>query len=266
MKAIVLLLDAGNTRLKWAAAEPASSDGEYLRTGVVDYAGIEKEFVKLTAEFTVQAVLVSCVAGMQKRKSISLMCDALSIPEPVFVKVTHRACGLSNNYSAIEQLGVDRWVAAIGAMRVSDSGHRLIVDAGTAVTVDYVDADNVFQGGVILPGSKLMHDSLVGKTAGIQSQLDNAVSVLGKNTQECVNAGALYGWAGAVQRVMQELVSIVGGSESWQIMLCGGDAQRLSGVLNSGLLISHQFSYELSQQPNLIFVGLQSLWRSGELA
>lgn len=266
MKAIVLLLDAGNTRLKWAIADLASSDGEYLRAGVVGYVDIEKEFARLAAEFTVDAVLVSCVAGMQKRQSIFSVCNTLNIPEPLFAKVAHRACGLSNNYSVIKQLGVDRWVAAVGALQVSGSGHRLIVDAGTAVTVDYVDADNVFQGGVILPGSKLMHDSLVGKTAGIQSQLDDAVSVLGKNTQECVNAGALYGWAGAVERVMQELVAMVRGSESWQMMLCGGDAERLSSVLNSDFFISHEFSCELTHRPNLIFIGLQSLWRSGELA
>ncbi len=252
----ILLLDAGNTRLKWAVA---NSEFDVLNSGVADYASMNALFAGSVLKGQIERVAVSCVAGKGVAQRIQEACSVCGMPDPLFAKVTAAACGLSNDYKTLDQLGVDRWVAALGAFKVFSAGEKIIVDAGTAVTVDWVDSRNVFQGGVILPGTKLMHDSLVGKTAGIKSQSGEVLSVLGKNTQECVNAGAFYGLAGAVERVVAELVSMRGRQSPWQVLVCGGDAQKLAGQLTLPEGVS------MVLQPDLIFIGLLNLLQTGEL-
>ena len=124
-----------------------------------------------------------------------------------------------------------------------------MVDAGTAVTIDLVSAANRFEGGVILPGFVTMHDALLGRTAGVESEFHQVSSVVGRNTSECVNAGAQFGLIGAVEKVVSEMsksatLGIDGGEP--RILVMGGDAKAIIGGT----------SMKVELQPDMIFNGL----------
>ena len=234
---MVLLIDAGNTRLKWALTDSGSV---VLNKGVADYDSIRD--LLTTMPGGIDEVLVSCVAGDQKRELIVNTVDDLYLFKPSFASVSGQACGIENCYQSMETLGVDRWVAAIGAKDFV--GNRIIVDAGTAVTIDLLDASNQFRGGVILPGLELMHSALVGETAGIAAKRDKADSVIGVTTQQCVNAGVNYGLVGAVEYIIAQIPKAAPNDELWQLIVCGGDGgwlvdkikTELPVVLDEGLL------------------------------
>jgi len=245
-----LLLDAGNTRLKWALAGP---DHVIVNTGIIAYDALSAGLKGLAANIMIDAIAVSSVAGVERDQQLCHLCQEYFQLSPLFARVSAAACGLDNDYQALDRLGVDRWVAALGLAELSGI-NRIIVDAGTAITVDVVSANDVYLGGVILPGAKLMHDSLVGETAGIFSQHSVVSNVIGKTTDQCVNAGTSYGLAGAIERVIQEMQTIETNREFWRVYLCGGDAQWLSRLLSIDLPVF--------EMPNLLFDGLLNMIKS----
>ena len=139
---------------------------------------------------------------------------------------------------------MDRWVAAIGARVVIPAGHVIIVDAGTAVTIDWLSDDNIYEGGVILPGLSLMHASLNSKTAGIKSIYTQADKIIGRTTEECVNSGVSYGLIGGVERVIEEMMLKI--PEPATILLTGGSASILMAMSK----------LEMSLQENLVLLGV----------
>jgi len=233
-----LLIDIGNTRTKWAIAGEkivAHGDTSDGWASVHSY----KE--------SIQAVRVSCVGKTSVLSAMQQQIkDELSLPINV-AKVTRRVNGLSNQYSDLVKLGVDRWVAAIGARANWPTGSLIVIDAGTAVTIDYVSAANEYHGGVILPGFQMMHDSLTGNTAGIASKRDKVVGIIGKTTQECVNSGVYFGLVGAVDRIVNEMRKQI--DDEVQVIITGGDA---------GAIISMS-ALSLQECPNLLFDGLLNL-------
>lgn len=230
-----LLIDIGNTRVKWALI-----DQQILVKGDADdWSALEKH------KDAIHSAWISCVGNDSIFKKVAKQVREICGIKPFSVKVTSSACGLVNQYKNLERLGVDRWIAAIGARALRPSGELIVIDVGTAVTIDCVDAKSNYLGGVILPGFAMMHDSLVGQTAGISSLRQDTVGVIGKNTQECVNAGAHYGLVGAIERVVSEMQADLG-SESMDLLITGGDAGLV--IASSHLPFDHQ--------ANLLFDGL----------
>jgi len=247
---MLLLFDAGNTRLKWALVDEA---GEVAQSGAADYGSVDGLFEAMPA--SVGEILVSCVAGDQKKELITQACERVFQVKPSFASVSAHVCGIQNSYQTLETLGVDRWVAALGVRDIV--GNRVIVDAGTAVTIDLVDASNRFRGGVILPGAKLMHSSLVGETAGIAAKHEAVNSVIGVTTQQCVNAGVNYGLIGAIEHIVEEMCKTAASDDSWRILVCGGDGKWLVDELKIGLPVT--------LDENLIFKGLLNMKNAGAL-
>lgn len=236
-----LLIDIGNTRTKWLLQDGGVA---HARGAVANQSLATLDF----SEFQVETAIASCVANQRVFDLIEVQVEAELGVDLQRALVTERAGGLTNAYRRRDQLGVDRWLAAIGAYHLAPGRTLIVVDAGTALTVDLVTSDNVFQGGVILPGVSLMQESLIGNTAGIASEPADVVSVVGQTTQECVNAGAQYGAAGAIERIVKELAvwRRSDGAHDPVVMLCGGDAERLSALL----AIEHRV------EADLVFGGL----------
>ena len=230
-----LLIDIGNTRVKWALVDRKL----FAKGDASDWSLVQKQ----KDEF--QSIWISCVGKDSTFKQVVKQLRELSDIEPISVKVSAKACGLVNQYKSLDRLGVDRWVAAIGARALRPTGELIIIDVGTAVTIDCVDAESNYLGGVILPGFAMMHDSLVGKTAGISSLRQDPVAIIGQNTQECVNSGAHYGLVGAIERIVSE-IRVDHGGDSTQLLITGGDAEQV--IASSHLPFDHQ--------ANLLFDGL----------
>ncbi len=249
-----LLLDCGNTRFKWAIAD----NREVVTRGVGEYVKALGVLTTAVSGMSIERVAVSSVASEEQLDSVLSMCEALSLPAVAVAKVKDRACGVRNNYQSIEQLGVDRWVAVIGAAGFQQKNPVIVVDAGTAITVDFLSTNASYEGGVILPGLALMHDSLVGRTAGIFSERVDVGSVFGKTTSECVNAGAFYGAVGAVEKVVAKMLSEMDPGSEPKILVCGGDAEHFRGLLKPGL--------DVLWAPDLIFIGLLAMLNQGEFS
>ncbi len=246
-----LLIDAGNTRIKWAVA--GSHEDSIIDNGVIvdDWSVLNDYVGKL------ESAWLSSVASEQVRDSILSKIEGLMGVKPHLVTVTANAAGMFNAYQDLGKLGVDRWLAALGGRSLINQGDLIVIDAGTAITIDLVSAENRFEGGVILPGFAAMHDALLGRAAGIQSQYSEVQSVIGKNTRECVNSGVQFGLLGAIERVVGELCSAVAQRQNNsgemvkapRLLIMGGDAKKI--VTGCRL--------DLELQSNMIFCGLMLL-------
>ena len=153
------------------------------------------------------------------------------------IKTARSACGVTNAYHAPGDLGADRWVAMIAAHhRVA--GAVCVIDCGTAVTVDLVAASGEHRGGLILPGVRLLGQTLAVNTAGIHLQVDAAATgLLGRTTREGVIGGAQYLVAAAIDRIAADVIGHAG--EPVTVIITGGDSlsrNRLAASLLDELL------------------------------
>lgn len=244
-----LLCDIGNTRLKWVLED----DGEFVQHGSCDNDSVrlDQALDLLHLQQPPNAIWVSCVGQRSVLQAFEKYCQqhfGLSVNR---LKVTASACGIQNNYAELGQLGVDRWVAAIGARQLVAEGMVVIVDAGTAVTIDVLDQHDCFLGGAILPGLTLMHDSLVARTAGIKSKRIESPTVIGSNTKDCVNSGTHYGFIGAVDHVLTKILQQYSHLPSHALtLLCtGGDGQ----------WVQQHSAHTLRFQPHLVLRGVSAL-------
>ena len=162
-----LLLDAGNTHLHWGIGE----NGEIHKTGLINQWKIEEQGISvLTTRLPrhVDAVIASNVAGQTFATRLAGVIGAHCGRDVHFVSSKKSELGLTNAYSEPRTMGVDRWVAMIGAWTEFQSA-CLVVDAGTAVTIDAIDNDGNHLGGQILPGIGLMASALASGTSNIPS-------------------------------------------------------------------------------------------------
>ena len=154
-----LLLDAGNTRLKWGLHDEAGwhAQGAVLLTALDGFADV------LAGLGPIRRMLGANVAGPAVGGRITAFMAARGLAAE-WIKSQPEGFGVRNSYLDPARLGADRWAALVGA-RALHAGAALVVTSGTATTADVLDAGGVFQGGAILPGLDLMRMSLARDTA-----------------------------------------------------------------------------------------------------
>ncbi len=205
-----LLVDAGNTRVKWALADAAAPLGRWLAHGAMAHGLLDTligEWQAALAEGgrVPARVLAANVAGGGVRAAIE---GALRVCAPGaalewFTSLPWRA-GVLNGYANPAQLGCDRFAAAIGARALAPGRNIVIANCGTATTVDAVTADGRFIGGMILPGLRLMSGALARNTAQLP-QIDAGTvlpPVFADNTHDAILSGCLAAQAGAIGRAV----------------------------------------------------------------
>jgi len=249
----LLLLDIGNSRTKWAIAQHGSiqAHGAKNNSAIEPLDGLPTEIAEALRPATVTQVWISCVANNEILDVAQrLWLAAVPTKNVHLVEVSASLGPITNNYRDLRQLGIDRWVACFGARQINAQGDVIIVDAGTAVTVDWLSSDNVFMGGAILPGASLMHRALVGQTAGIDAEQLSHAPIVGQTTTECVNSGVIYGLVGAVENVVNEMQKEL--SKPAQVVLCGGASE---------LLLKQGFSPmgSVRHEPHLVPLGLLAM-------
>lgn len=228
-----LLLDVGNSRLKWAVAE----NGELARTGHIAQQKIRDQGLGVLTKRLpreVDAVIASNVAGPSYATRLAGLIHAHCDRDLHFVKTSREAFGVRNSYAQPRRMGVDRWVAMIGA-RAEFRAACVIVDAGTAVTIDAVDRHGQHAGGQILPGVALMANALHTATSDLPlapSSKDasySGMAMFASNTRDAIASGALNAVIGAVERAMRALRS---NAYRPKLVLTGGDASRILQALD----------------------------------
>lgn len=220
-----LLLDAGNTLIKWALLD---ADASWVAHGAVPTEAPESLAVLAQHSPLPRSVLGTNVAGADVGRRIENVLAAL--PRPTWVRSEARCCGVVNRYDRPGQLGADRWAALIGVRALRQEA-SLVVTAGTATTVDLLDADGVFLGGLILPGARLMHGALAGNTAQLDLA-EGACVAMPRNTADAITSGCLLAQAGAIERMFEQFAGQTGA----RCVLAGGGADPLAGLLRIPLL------------------------------
>lgn len=235
-----LYIDAGNTRLKWRVEDRGGL--VQSGTGVLDEQahldGLEPGAV------SIGSIAVSTVASEAKREMLAASLAELCPTPARFYWAEASRGGLRNAYQEVARMGADRWHAMYGAW-LSHRGGFAVIDAGSAVTVDYVDASGQHLGGYILPGLRMMVRSLQNDAARIWFDPEQALETgPGRSTGECVNHGLAWLSQAMIDRVQSDARTL-GLSD---ILVTGGDSARLNALGLSGTLL-----------PDLVFTGLRAI-------
>jgi len=218
----VLAIDAGNTRIKWGAHDGT----QWLRQSSVDTAHAARLKAMLAGLPVPRAIVVANVAGVALREKIRRALPAK--PAPRWIKSERAKCGVRNSYGNPAQLGCDRWAALIGARRLY-GGPLLVVNAGTALTVDALDSEGVFIGGLIVPGAELMRKALADNTAALRAR-PGKFSYFPNTTGDAIMSGAINALCGAIERMVRFLEETA--ATAPLCMLSGGSAALIEPHLN----------------------------------
>jgi type III pantothenate kinase len=230
----LLLVDIGNTRIKWARLE-----GERLgRADAASYSSwTVKEFERrlFSSPGGFGRVVVASVAPVASRK-LSSAARRAGAPRPEIVATRRSACGVTIGYDDPWRLGVDRFMAIIGAHQRFRGRPVCAVAVGTAMTVDLVGADGRHIGGAIIPGPTLMRSSLLDGTRGIRRRARGgsaagAHALFGRSTRAAVEQGTRFAAAAAVDRAVSEARELVGRAPL--VVLTGGGAAAIEPLIRS---------------------------------
>lgn len=229
---MLLLIDIGNTRIKWARAD-AQGLGEQLAVVHADWT--VQEFVQqvLDAGARAERVLIANVGG----KRMGDLAEAALLRhwqlQPQFMQSPAAGAGIRNAYPEPAKLGIDRWMAMLGAKSL-EAGAVCVVSVGTAMTIDGVDASGRHLGGVIVPGPDLMVSSLLKNTSDIAPRAAGGRTqqqLFADNTLGAVHQGAVQALASLIERALETMRDQLGQSPA--LLLTGGASARLRGAIRS---------------------------------
>ena len=211
----ILVIDIGNTTIKWGL-----HDGS--KWILIDNASDVEWLMQPTLPVTPNLIVACCVGDEASLDHVDALAARLGITA-ITVTPHEQAYGVINGYERPEALGADRWVGLVAARQAYEERALLIVDAGTAVTIDHLDEAGFFCGGAIFPGLSVMKLSLIEHTTNLT--LDTGSwQMAPKNTADAITTGCIDAIIGAVERNYQRML------ERTPDLLClitGGDATAL---------------------------------------
>lgn len=226
----VIAVGIGNTTIKLGVTDVATDQWQLMHeweTSELDLGEVAGELPKDSCCWR--------VASVQRAAEQSLsQWQRTSRPHDDYLTLSYKDLPLEINVESPERVGMDRLIAAVAAnQRRERDRPAIIVDAGTAITVDLVDAKGVFQGGVILPSFRLSARALAEGT-DLLPNVDatfraEAPQVIGKSTTEAIRSGLFWGGVGAIRELVARTTAEL--QTSPQIFVTGGDAERVTGYL-----------------------------------
>jgi type III pantothenate kinase len=195
-----LVIDAGNSRVKWGWHD-GSQWANVATVSLIEFAAANHDINPFAATHEdPDRIVISNVAGEGAHQ---LIVNWTSIFEatPLWLRGEPARCGVRSRYDDPGQLGPDRWAALIAA-RALHEGDCVVVNAGTATTVDMLSAEGEFLGGVILPGVELMRFVLHEHTGKLPIQ-EGRFRARPTRTLDAIETGCRHAQAGAVERVVR---------------------------------------------------------------
>ncbi|SDF79029.1 type III pantothenate kinase [Paraburkholderia phenazinium] len=252
-----LLIDAGNSRIKWALVQ---ADGTQSHAGALGHGGVDEP--DWSALPRPASAWISNVAGAAVAQRLATLLDAHwpGLPRTI-IRACEQQCGVTNGYTTPGALGSDRWAGLIGAHAAFPGEPLLIATFGTATTLEALRADGMFVGGLIAPGWSLMMRSLGEHTAqlptldanaargllasGAETTAANPASTAGNgqasgdakprgpffatDTPRSLSAGCALAQAGLIERMWHDL------QDAWgipvRLVVGGGAANEVTGAL-----------------------------------
>jgi type III pantothenate kinase len=218
----LLVIDAGNTRIKWGIREGDA----WSARGAIATAEAGSLRAHLDAHRHTDAIVASNVAGPQVQAVLEALAEGWNCNLRIITSEA-RQLGVVNGYDDPRQLGTDRWAALVAAHHAA-AGDKLVVNAGTALTIDALLGDGRFLGGVIVPGPAMMRRCLDRGTAALRLA-EGRFEAFPRNTADAITSGALQAACGAVMRMAAALGEP--GRPPPAIILSGGAAPELAPYL-----------------------------------
>ncbi len=226
-----LLIDIGNTKAKFCLAK----DETYA----------ELTYQQAMDSFSeIKGVALASVASDTDTKNLIDTAKKLSIPISE-AKVESNAFGVTCGYPEYNNLGIDRWLAVLAAEKLFPNENLVVVDAGTALTVDFLSSSKKHLGGWIIPGLDLMQSSIVAKAPGVFAEEEKTRENFGSDTPSAVFNGCFYACVASIERAVKLLQNKSG--EEVRLVLTGGNSLQLAQELST------PYSYEQF----LVFAGLK---------
>jgi len=254
-----LLIDAGNSSMKWALLDTSLNSGKLSKMHSCVYKNctpldtfkdlFEQQLKKSEIDEVVMvSVLGEDFIAAAKKHSQDAKLKFINAKSSV------QLAGVTSAYSEPRKLGADRLVAMIAAYHLETSQVSIVVDAGTATTIDAVDAQGQHLGGLILPGLDLCSQSLLEKTEMLatfnESKRKDEPNIFSTNTKQAIASGSLFGLVGAIKNICLVMEKEIRKNNSTMVIkkiICGGSASKLLPYLPK----------EFKHHDNLLMQGLK---------
>ncbi len=246
-----LLVDVGNTRIKWASQLDQRlifADAVVHRDHQDLSALIDRSWLNLEPP---SRIMVSNVAGQRIEQALIDWIRGAWGAVPEFVGVESGFLSFKSEY-CIETLGIDRWMALL-ALRDQFELPAIVVSCGTAVTADVLTDKGLHIGGVIMPGLTMMREVLHQRTNGLSVASTEPIALIGRDTGQAMASGTRLAICGMIDRVILEAEHQ--GHLNPKLVLTGGDAQVVANALNRSVLI----------EPHLVLMGLMLIANQSHL-
>lgn len=250
-----LLIDIGNTRIKWciAQAERIAEVHTITHGQTFDMTPLGAAWQTLAKP---QRILISNVGAATVAQHIGHWSKTRWQLETEQFISPAQGFGITSAYATPEQLGSDRFATMVAAYQITQQA-VMVVSCGTALTIDLVNAQGIHQGGYILPGLRMMQQSLGQNTAQLAELLPENPAhtqwqlIPGKDTQTCVAHGALLALSSVIERAYQQAQQTLG---KVKCLLTGGDATNIQAALQN----------ECQHEPDLVLRGLHIIATQSE--
>ena len=238
----LLLIDIGNTRLKWTTAD---SDGPIQLAGEIATKKATTAWITaLSRKFFRQHLVLSSVVPKLAPAFRRAFAERI-----VEVNAFLPELGFRFNYPKPAEIGTDRLAAAV-AVHAENHFPAIIVACGTATAVTVLDAKGRFSGGVIAPGPQAQLAALLGATAQLPATaLHLPRTAMAKSTKDAIRAGVILTFRGGVNEIVRQLLKTLPPRPKPKVILTGGNAEYLASSLD----FSHTF------RPLLVFEGLRMI-------
>ncbi len=254
---MILDIDAGNTRIKWRAHSGGRPSADESAVGgietLADDSLLDNIEQAIAADATIKRVRIASVRNSERLDALTAEMDKRWRVRAEFAATSAQACGVQNSYALPETMGVDRWCAVIAAAHLStvsiSNTPFCVIDAGSALTLDFVNAQGAHQGGHIVPGYAMQLQSLLGGTDRVF--INNAPAQIAlqaaDNTGDAVLSGVLLSMTGLIEAALRRFTAEMGGSVV--VIITGGDAE----------LLQQHLPIVMQHEPDLVLDGLAHL-------
>jgi type III pantothenate kinase len=244
---MLLAVDVGNTRIKVAVFE----GNTLLEQFIFSSTELRNELHFILNKYKNASDLIVASVGNIQKETFSEFESQVNIH---FIS-TNSNLPFKNNYSTPNTLGIDRMVLASGAVLKYPNQNRLVIDAGTCITYDFIDENDNYLGGAISPGIRLRFESLNSHTAKLplltlesiteQNPESDAIPFIGNSTLEAINSGVINGVINEIEGFISQYEAVY---PKFIIILTGGDSEFLAKRLKNTIFANSNFLLESLNQ------------------
>jgi type III pantothenate kinase len=235
---MLLAIDVGNTQIKLAVFE----QNTLINKKTIPYSEWKKEVENTLIFFSeIKNIAVASVGKLQKEDFLGIKKDV-----GVYFFSYQSKFPFLNQYATPDTLGIDRMVLAAGAVLQFPNQNRLVIDTGTCITYDFIDATDVYHGGAISPGIRLRYESLHNYTAKLPLLITEIPQkLIGNSTDQAIHSGIINGVSLEIDGFIS---SVLNKNDNFIIILTGGDSEFLAERLKNTIFANPNFLLESLNQ------------------